>query len=135
MRNDLCQRSHCPISHVLQVIDGKWSILILRELFQGKRRTGDFLKALPGISTKTLTQRLRNLEQHGLVTRRMYEEVPPRVEYELTERGRELQPVLNAMYQVGLRWMAQSPGCDCPIQNQSPDEQLTVGMPSGAPPN
>ncbi|NJN30875.1 MAG: helix-turn-helix transcriptional regulator [Synechococcales cyanobacterium RM1_1_8] len=119
-----CQISYCPISKVLEVIEGKWSILILRELFQGDRRTGEFLKALPGLSTKTLTQRLRNLEQHGLVVRQVYGEVPPRVEYRLSDRGRELQPILRAMYQVGQRWMAQGPDCtrsdcNCPIETQA----------------
>lgn len=100
----------------MEVLEGKWSILILRELFAGKRRTSEFLRALPGISTKTLTQRLRNLEAQGLVERCIYAEVPPRVEYCLSDRGRELQPILQAMYQVGQRWLEQSTDCDCPIE-------------------
>lgn len=110
---DDCLRIQCPISFVLEILGGKWSILILRELFQGERRTSQLLAALPGISTKTLTQRLRNLEQHGLLERRVYAEVPPRVDYRLTERGRELQPVLGALHEVGQQWLDQ-PACQCP---------------------
>jgi DNA-binding HxlR family transcriptional regulator len=110
---DDCLKIQCPINFVLEILGGKWSILILRELFQGERRTSQLLAALPGISTKTLTQRLRNLEQHGLLERRVYAEVPPRVDYRLTPRGLELQPVLGALHQVGLQWLDQ-PKCQCP---------------------
>jgi DNA-binding HxlR family transcriptional regulator len=88
---------HCPIYHVLSHIGNKWAILILRELFQGNRRTNEFLAALPGISTKTLTARLRELERYGLVTRTVFPEVPPRVEYALTAKGREIQPIMASL--------------------------------------
>lgn len=100
---------HCPIHYVLSYIGNKWAILILRELFQGNRRTNEFLAALPGISTKTLTARLRELEHHGLVTRTVFPEVPPRVEYALTAKGREIQPIMTALSQVGQQWMVQRP--------------------------
>lgn len=109
---DNCLPPQCPISFVLEILSGKWSILILRELFGGDRRTSELLSALPGISSKTLTQRLRNLEQHGLLERRIYAEVPPHVEYHLTEKGRELQPVLGALHSVGQQWLDQ-PECQC----------------------
>ncbi len=113
-----CLQFQCPIQFVLNIIDGKWSILILRELFVGDRRTKDFLKALPGISTKTLTAQLRTLEEYGLLERRVYAEVPPRVEYSLTEKGRQIQPVLTALYDVGHQWLNQD-NCDCPIQSDA----------------
>jgi DNA-binding HxlR family transcriptional regulator len=100
---------HCPIYHVLSHSGNKWAILILRELFQGNRRTNEFLAALPGISTKTLTARLRELERYGLVTRTVFPEVPPRVEYALTAKGREIQPIMAALSQVGHHWMVQQP--------------------------
>lgn len=99
--------AHCPIHHVLSYIGNKWAILILRELFQGNRRTNEFLAALPGISTKTLTARLRELERCGLVTRTVFPEVPPRVEYALTDKGREIQPIMAALSQVGEHWLGQ----------------------------
>lgn len=97
--------AHCPIHYMLSYIGSKWAILILRELFQGNRRTNEFLSALPGISTKTLTARLRELEHHGLVKRTVFPEVPPRVEYSLTAKGREIQPIMAALSQVGQHWL------------------------------
>lgn len=102
-------QTHCPIHYVLSYIGNKWAILILRELFQGNRRTNEFLAALPGISTKTLTARLRELEQYGLVTRTVFPEVPPRVEYALTAKGREIQPIMAALSQVGEQWLVEGP--------------------------
>jgi DNA-binding HxlR family transcriptional regulator len=99
--------STCPVHLVLSYIGGKWAILILRELFQGDRRTNEFLSALPGISTKTLTARLRELESYGLVKRTVFPEVPPRVEYSLTDKGREVQPIMAAFSQVGQQWLLQ----------------------------
>ncbi len=99
--------SDCPIHYVLSYIGSKWAILILRELFQSNRRTNEFLSALPGISTKTLTARLRELESYGLVKRTVFPEVPPRVEYSLTSKGREIQPIMTALHQVGQQWLLQ----------------------------
>ncbi|HEY9877041.1 MAG TPA: helix-turn-helix domain-containing protein [Leptolyngbyaceae cyanobacterium] len=103
----LCLDLDCPVQFVLTMIGSKWAILILRELFLGNRRTHEFLSALPGISTKTLTARLRELESYGLVERRVFPEVPPRVEYSLTSKGREIQPVMTALHAVGQQWMNQ----------------------------
>jgi len=99
------KKSDCPIHLVLSYIGGKWAILILQELFQGNRRTNEFLSALPGISTKTLTARLRELESYGLVKRTVFPEVPPRVEYSLTPKGKEVQPIMAAFSQVGQHWL------------------------------
>jgi DNA-binding HxlR family transcriptional regulator len=101
------QYSDCPVHYVLSYIGSKWAILILQELFQGNRRTNEFLSALPGISTKTLTARLRELESYGLVKRTVFPEVPPRVEYSLTSKGREVQPIMVALSQVGQHWLSQ----------------------------
>jgi DNA-binding HxlR family transcriptional regulator len=117
-----CLEIKCPIQFTLDLIGSKWTLLILRELFAGARRTHEFLEALPGISSKTLTMRLRELEAHGLVVRKVYPEIPPRVEYSLTEKGREIQPVLTSLYQVGVRWL-QRDGCDCPL-NRVVDSKL-----------
>jgi len=110
-----CLQTQCPIQFVLDLLGSKWAILVLRELWTGNRRTHELLRALPGISTKTLTSRLRHLEAHGLVERHVYPEVPPRVEYTLTAKGKELQPVFTALYQVGQQWLEQEV-CDCPIK-------------------
>jgi DNA-binding HxlR family transcriptional regulator len=109
-----CSEFQCPIQFTLDLIGNKWAILILRELFSRDRRTHEFLDALPGISTKTLTIRLRELEHYGLVERRVYAEIPPRVEYSLTEKGRQIQPVMAALHQVGSQWLEQDV-CACPL--------------------
>jgi len=105
----------CPIEFILELIGTKWSIFILRELFRGNQRTHELLEALPGISTKTLTVRLRELEKHGLISRKVYAEIPPHVEYSLTEKGFQLQPVLVALKQVGEQWLQDS-HCVCPLE-------------------
>ncbi len=104
----------CPIQFTLDIIGSNWALLILRELFTRNRRTHEFLEALPGISTKTLTIRLRELEAYGLVSRHVFPEISPHVEYSLTEKGRELQPVMASLYQVGQRWL-QRDDCQCPL--------------------
>ncbi|WP_083887044.1 winged helix-turn-helix transcriptional regulator [Nodosilinea nodulosa] len=109
----------CPVHLVLSYIGSKWAILILQELFQGSRRTNEFLAALPGISTKTLTARLRELESYGLVKRTVFPEVPPRVEYSLTAKGREVQPIMAALNQVGEQWLVHGP-CDRPATLYGP---------------
>lgn len=114
-----CVAFQCPIQFVVDIIGNKWTILVLRELFTGDRRTHELLEALPSISTKVLTQRLRELEHHGLAERRVYAEVPPHVEYSLTAKGRQIQPVLTALHQVGSQWLDQDV-CICPLeQSQS----------------
>jgi len=119
-----CQEIRCPIQFVLEIVGSKWAILILRELFSGSRRTHEFLEALPGISTKTLTARLRELESYGLVERKVYPEVPPRVEYSLTAKGLEIQPVMMSLKQLGEQWLEQTP-CECPM-----DPDMLVGAES-----
>ena len=102
----------CPIQVVLEAIGHKWSILILRLLRDRPHRPSELMTRLPGISSKTLTQRLRCLERHGLILRRVYPEVPPHVEYALTEKGHEVEPVMQAMAQLGRRWIEADP-CLC----------------------
>ncbi len=91
----------CPIERAVGVLDGKWTLLILRELFQGTRRFGELRMVLEGVSPKTLTERLRFLEEQGVVERTVYPEIPPRVEYSLTERGQKAWPVMVALRDWG----------------------------------
>ena len=87
----------CPIARFLTVLEGPWATLVVRELLAGRRRFTQLRAALPGISPKTLSARLKRLEETGLLTRTAYAEVPPRVEYELTPAGHRLQAVFTAM--------------------------------------
>ncbi len=91
----------CPIERAVNVLDGKWTLLILRELFQGTKRFGELRVVLEGVSPKTLTERLRFLEEQGVVERTIFPEIPPRVEYCLTERGRKAWPVMVALRSWG----------------------------------
>jgi DNA-binding HxlR family transcriptional regulator len=87
----------CPIESLLEILEGKWTLLLLHHLFNGVKRFGELRSTLHPISPKTLTDRLRLLEERGIVTRTIYSEVPLHVEYQLTERGRRLEPVFIAM--------------------------------------
>lgn len=95
---------HCPIARSLDVVGERWTILVLRELIRfGPRKFQEIQTALPGISPNTLSARLKRLEQAGIVERRFYEQHPPRAEYVLSEKGRELGPVLRALFEWGQR--------------------------------
>lgn len=91
----------CPVEITLQLIGNKWKVLILRDLMDGTKRFGALRKSIGGISQKVLTAQLRDMEQTGLLTRTVYAEVPPRVEYTLTETGRSLAPVLAVLRDWG----------------------------------
>lgn len=87
----------CPVETTLTLIGDKWKVLILRDLVGGTKRFNELKKSIGGVSQKVLTAQLRDMETMGLLTRRVYAEVPPRVEYALTETGYSLKPVLDAM--------------------------------------
>ncbi len=87
----------CPVEVTLQLIGDKWKVLILRELMPGKKRFGELQKSISHISQRMLTQQLKAMEQDGLVNRVAYAEIPPRVEYSLTELGESLEPILGSM--------------------------------------
>ena len=98
------RHDHCPIARTLDIIGDRWSILILRDLvLDGSRKFGDLQESLSGISPNTLSSRLKTLEEHGIVERRFYDQHPPRAEYVITARGRELRPVLKALRDWGDR--------------------------------
>ena len=91
----------CPVETTLMLIGDKWKVLILRDLLPGTKRFGELKKSIGGVSQKVLTAQLRDMEQNGLLTRTVYAEVPPRVEYTLTELGQSLKPILDAMSDWG----------------------------------
>jgi DNA-binding HxlR family transcriptional regulator len=96
------RQKHCPLAKTLDVIGERWTVLILRDLFlQGPRRYQDFQESLGGAAPNTLSARLKALEAHGLIERKLYSEHPPRLEYHLTEKGRSLGPVMKALREWG----------------------------------
>ena len=98
----------CPVETTLTLISDRWKALILRDLLTGTKRFGELRKSLTGISQKVLTANLREMEANGLLTRRAYAEVPPRVEYTLTELGFSLRPVLAALFDWGIAYKRAS---------------------------
>lgn len=91
----------CPVETTLTLIGDKWKVLILRDLMPGTKRFGELKKSIDTVSQKVLTAQLRDMEANGLVHREVYAEVPPRVEYSLTELGQSLKPILDAMWNWG----------------------------------
>ena len=98
----------CPVETTLMLIGDKWKVLILRDLLPGTKRFGELKKSIGNVSQKVLTAQLRNMESNGLVNRKVYPEVPPRVEYSLTELGRSLKPILDAMWDWGEEFKAHN---------------------------
>ncbi|MFI3208789.1 MAG: helix-turn-helix domain-containing protein [Eubacteriales bacterium] len=94
----------CPVETTLTLISDKWKILILRDLSSGTKRFGELKKSVTGVSPKVLTSNLRQMEENGIVNRVVYAEVPPKVEYSLTELGYSLDPVLDAMATWGIEY-------------------------------
>lgn len=99
----------CPVCRTADIVCGKWTLLLVRELAEGRSRFCELERSLSGISPRTLTLRLRVLEEEGIVARETFPEVPPRVEYALTDKGRALLPIIDVMRAYGERWL---PG-DC----------------------
>jgi len=95
----------CPVCACAEIISGKWTLLVIRDLAAGNQRFCELERSLEGISPRTLSLRLRALEECGIVERHTYPEVPPRVEYALTEKGRALEPLIDDMRNYGREWL------------------------------
>lgn len=97
----------CPVETTLMLISDRWKVLIIRDLLDGTKRFGELKRSVENVSQKVLTANLRAMEESGLLTRTVYAEVPPRVEYTLTETGYSLKPVLDAMMAWGTAYKAK----------------------------
>lgn len=100
----------CPVCKTAEVVCGKWTLLVIRDLAEGNCRFCELERSLEGISPRTLSLRLRALEDEGIVERRTYPEVPPRVEYALTAKGEALVPLIDDMRAYGTRWLLEEAG-------------------------
>ena len=110
----------CPVCHTAEIISGKWTLLVIRDLADGCSRFCELERSLGGISPRTLSLRLRALEAEGIVQRRTYPEVPPRVEYSLTDKGRALVPLIEQMRHYGREWLMNGNGI--PANGAATDE-------------
>src|SRR5438034_11564773 len=95
----------CPVVRTAEIVCGKWTLLVIRDLAEGRSRFCELERSLEGISPRTLSLRLRALEEEGMVARQTFPEVPPRVEYQLTEKGRALVPIIDDMRVYGREWL------------------------------
>lgn len=108
-KSDSKKQVGCPVETTLAIIGGRWKVLILQELFSGVKRFGELHRALAGITQKMLTQQLQELERDGIINRMVYAQVPPKVEYSLTEFGMTLRPILETMHEWGVRFEEEHP--------------------------
>ena len=109
----------CPVETTLTMISDKWKVLILRDLMPGTKRFGELRRSLGSVSQKVLTAPLRDMEAKGLLTRKVYAEVPPRVEYTLTETGYSLKPILDSMVVWGINYKEKAAAME---DDDAPDE-------------
>src|ERR1700759_1495381 len=98
----------CPVCRTAEIVCGKWTLLVIRDLADGRSRLCELERSLQGISPRTLSLRLRALEEEGVVERQTFPEVPPRVEYVLTAKGRALVPLTQDMWAYGTEWLGAS---------------------------
>jgi DNA-binding HxlR family transcriptional regulator len=102
----------CPVCRTAEIVCGKWTLLVIRDLAEGRSRFCELERSLQGISPRTLSLRLRALEEEGIVERQTFPEVPPRVEYALTDKGRALVPLIEDMRTYGSQWLLGDCGVD-----------------------
>jgi DNA-binding HxlR family transcriptional regulator len=105
MKSEMASNDTCPVCRTAEIVCGKWTLLVIRDLAEGRSRFCELERSLQGISPRTLSLRLRALEEEGVVERQTFPEVPPRVEYALTEKGRALVPLIEDMRTYGLAWL------------------------------
>ena len=102
------KKENCPAETTLALINGRWKLLILRELFSGVKRFNQLQRSLTGVTQKMLTQHLREMEADGHVHRKVYPEIPPKVEYSLTSTGESLKPLIEKMHEWGIEFTVNS---------------------------
>jgi DNA-binding HxlR family transcriptional regulator len=113
---DVDAKDTCPVCRTAEIVCGKWTLLVIRDLADGRSRFCELERSLQGISPRTLSLRLRALEEEGIVARQTFPEVPPRVEYALTEKGRALVPLIEDMRAYGRRWLSDAGACAAEIE-------------------
>jgi len=105
--NPVHETTSCSVAACAEIVGAKWTAILVHDLSEGARRFSELEHSCDGISPRTLSERLRALEHEGIVVRRSYPESPPRVEYELTEKGQALLPIIDAMREFGHDWLVE----------------------------
>jgi DNA-binding HxlR family transcriptional regulator len=118
------RNANCPVCRTSEIVCSKWTMLVIRDLSEGRSRFCELERSLEGISPRTLSLRLRVLEEEGIVERRTYPEVPPRVEYALTDKGRALVPIVESMRTYGTEWLGAEGSCSASAE--TPAEPAAV---------
>jgi DNA-binding HxlR family transcriptional regulator len=126
VKQDVALEDLCPVCATADLVCAKWTILVIRDLAEGCSRFCELERSLQGISPRTLSLRLRALEEARIVERRTYPEVPPRVEYELTEKGRALLPLIDDMRQYGREWLGACGGQTAEADESSDRAEVAV---------
>jgi DNA-binding HxlR family transcriptional regulator len=111
--------SDCPVCRTADIVCGKWTLLVIRDLAEHRSRFCELERSLEGISPRTLSLRLRALEEEGIVARETFPEVPPRVEYALTEKGRALVPIIESMRTYGNEWLGGACAAAAPAETET----------------
>jgi DNA-binding HxlR family transcriptional regulator len=115
----------CPVCRTAEIVCGKWTLLVIRDLAEGRSRFCELERSLEGISPRTLSLRLRALEEEGIVARQTFPEVPPRVEYALTDKGRALVPLIEDMRVYGREWLGV-----CDVDETESENESAVAEPA-----
>src|SRR6201994_186271 len=123
--------STCPVCRTAEIVCGKWTLLVIRDLADGRSRFCELERSLQGISPRTLSLRLRALEEEGVVERQTYPEVPPRVEYVLTDKGRALVPLIEDMRTYGTEWLSGECADESADAAPGPPGDAARGLPAG----
>jgi DNA-binding HxlR family transcriptional regulator len=124
VRNDTC-----PVCRTAEIVCGKWTLLVIRDLAEGRSRFCELERSLNGISPRTLSLRLRALEEEGILERQTFPEVPPRVEYALTDKGRALVPLIEDMRTYGIEWL----GAGCVADDAGDADPVAAEQVAGVP--
>ena len=128
----MASKDSCPVCRTAEVVCGKWTLLVIRDLAEGRSRFCELERSLQGISPRTLSLRLRALEEEGIVERQTFPEVPPRVEYALTTKGRALVPLIDDMRKYGREWLCGDLDIDADVDELAETAELSKRQPAVA---
>lgn len=128
----MASKDSCPVCRTAEIVCGKWTLLVIRDLAEGRSRFCELERSLQGISPRTLSLRLRALEEEGILERQTFPEVPPRVEYALTTKGRALVPLIEDMRKYGRDWLCGDLDIDSDAEDLGETSEVSEREPAVA---